>query len=135
MDISGSYINQDKRGERLTDVFALENAVMATRIEIEQTANEMTVTAWKDSERLAEKTVALGDKEPARVCPEGVYIGGWDTENSEGAGSWAYKYVLFTKSSDGALVMKTSVKAAMILFVSPMAAGQRAWHRFAKTEA
>jgi len=135
VNISGSYVNEDRKGERLTDVFDMTNAVMATRIEIEQTPKAVTVTAWKDTERLAEKTVTLAGKGGARICPEGLYVGGWDTENIEGAGSWAYRELLFTKSTDGALVMKTSVKAAMILFVSPMAAGQRMWHRFAKTDA
>ena len=134
VDISGSYVNEDKKGERLTDMFMLENAVMATRIEIEQTSKGVQVTAWKDDERLAEKTVSFAEKGGARICPDGVYIGCWDKENTEGAGSWAYKDVLFTKSMDGALVMKTSVKAAMILFVSPMAAGQRVWHRFPRVE-
>jgi len=134
INITGIYSNADKdrvflSGFIFNDI-AWEKQKSITHVEIKQFGNrEIEFTAWNKGTIMDKKLVSL-TKGDYHLISGGIKKRNNRFASDQGVMAWESGHIIFTKSADGYLILKSQSKLMGLCFVIPVAGSEKKWYRF-----
>ncbi|MFH1440457.1 MAG: hypothetical protein ABIH18_00215 [Candidatus Omnitrophota bacterium] len=134
IDITGIYSNTDKDKVALSyfifNNIEYEKRKEITHVEIKQFGNrEIEFIAWKEDAIIDKKLVSL-TKGKYRLIARGIKKKNNRFASDQGVVAMEWGHIIFTKSTDGCLILKSQSKGVGMCFFIPVAGSGKNWHRF-----
>jgi len=134
IDITGSYSNRDKdkvflSGFIFNDI-EWKRQKSITHIEIKQFGNrKIKFIAWNEDTIVDKKLVSLTKGEYCLISG-GIKKRNNRFSSDQGVIAKEYGHIIFTKSTDGYLILKSQSKLMGMCFFIPVAGSEKKWYRF-----
>ncbi|UCD54701.1 MAG: hypothetical protein JSV93_04040 [Candidatus Omnitrophota bacterium] len=134
VDITGGYNNTDKDGFFLSafifNDIEWERQKSITHVEIKQFGNqEIEFVAWNEDTIIDKKLFPL-TKGDYRLISGGIKKRNNRFVSEQGVIGMERGYIIFTKSADGYLILKSRSKVMGMCFFIPVAGSEKKWYRF-----
>ncbi|MFH1318960.1 MAG: hypothetical protein ABIH71_08105 [Candidatus Omnitrophota bacterium] len=134
IDITGIYSNTDKdrvflSGFIFNDV-EWERQKSITYVEIKQFGNrEIEFIAWNEDTIIDKKLVPLTNGD-YHLISGGIKKRNNRFASDQGVIAMEYGHIIFTKSTDSCLILKSQSKLVGMCFFIPVAGSEKKWYRF-----